>query len=405
MAHGDGFDVFFTENPKSLPTPMAAKATTAAQTTETKGNNTQQYEREDYNALKRIAPTAWFPYLRLSDDQSEIGFSTAGADPLRRHNYNLLFAYDTKNEWPIGYLDYIYDRWNPTLKLSFISQVFTEYDSNTLKAFRRNEQFTFEALWPFLHYERQWLLHAGVVTEHERDETRASWASPGNKERDELLGLALSYNSTHRYARAISPTNGQQFRLIAEDDDTLDSQYTGQIYTLDWRGFLGLGRQHVMAARGAMGWGTENPNPFELGGSYETFIPGSPVEAALAPTQQIFGRRHYPLRGYPTGFDELKGRRMALVEAEWRFPLTLVERGWMAPPVGLHQVHGALFYNAGEAWNRGTSIPTLRDGAGVEITSELVLGYWLPLDLRVGVARGFDEGGEDQVYAQLSGSF
>jgi hypothetical protein len=77
----------------------------------------------------------------------------------------------------------------------------------------------------------------------------------------------------------------------------------------------------------------------------------------------------------------------------------------MIPPIGIHQLHGALFYNWGEAWDIQNDIPALRRGAGVELTTELVLGYWLPLDFRAGYAKGFDLGGKEQVYVELGASF
>jgi hypothetical protein len=45
-------------------------------------------------------------------------------------------------------------------------------------------------------------------------------------------------------------------------------------------------------------------------------------------------------------------------------------------------------------------------GAGVELNTEIVIGYMFFVDLRVGYAHGFDETlGDDQVYLSVGGTF
>ena len=404
-AHGEGNDVYRLPMSQALSVPMPATVRASVAESE-KAPQTPDAKTEDYNALPRIMPTAWFPYLRLDDNYGEVGISTWGNDPLLRHTYGLLAVVDVKNEWLVGHVDYLYDRWNPTLKISLDRQALILENNNGLfNRFRNSDAITAEAIWPFLSYERRTTLHVGLVSETESDKTTPAGQSSFPVLRDRLLGAAVRYDSSRRYARAVSRSYGRQLRVVAEDDNALESDYSGQIYTLDWREFIDLPGQHVFAARLVAGWGTDAPRPFRLGGSLSNALPDDAVTTALLPAQATFGRRQYSLRGYPEGSADLRGRRMALIEAEWRFPITLVERGFMAPPIGLHQVHGSLFYTGGEAWDQDGDIPGLRQGAGAEITAEIVLGYWLPLDLRLGFAKGFDEGGEEQVYLGVGTSF
>jgi WD40-like Beta Propeller Repeat len=357
---------------------------------------------EPYNALSRITPTSWFPYFQFDDVRSEIGASTFGSDPLRRHIYNALLGYDTANQWLVGQANYIYDRWNPTLKFSVSRQMLAYVDnSGAVERYRNSETISAEAVWPFFQYQQQWLLHAGVVSETESDEKILSSFGPAQTFYDRIAGLAISYNSARSYVRSISPSYGRQLRLVVEDNDMLDSDFSGQVYTLDWRELIDLPGQHVLSARTVLGYGTDNPRAFRLGGTLETSVPPAP-QTASALTQNIFGQRRYPLHGYKEGRADLRGRRMALAELEWRFPIALIERGFMAPPIGLHQIYGKLIYNWGESWNQGSNVPSLRRGAGIEITGELVLGYWLPMNMRIGYAKGFDFGGEEQVYIEAA---
>lgn len=396
----NGYDLFqLNENASALPVISKITGTESR-------NQAPQYAPiqtatiEPYNALTRIVPTSWFPYFLFDDVRSEIGLTTFGADPLRRHIYNALLGYDTDNRWALGQLNYIYDRWNPTLKLSLNREILAYLDpADEVDRYRNSDTVSAEAIWPFFRYERQWLLHAGIVSESESDKKILSGSTPAATFYDQLAGLAISYNSAQNYARSISHSYGRRIRLVAEDNEILDSDYNGQVYTLDWQELIDLPGQHVVSTRAVLGWGTDNPRAFRLGGTLETSVAPVP-QAAGALTQNIFGHRRYPLHGYKEGRKDLRGRRMALIEAEWRFPIALIERGFMAPPIGLHQLHGKLIYNWGESWNQGSDVPALRRGAGIEFTAEVVLGYWLPMDLHIGYAKGFDLGGEEQTYIE-----
>ncbi|WP_455204307.1 hypothetical protein, partial [Kaarinaea lacus] len=126
------------------------------------------------------------------------------------------------------------------------------------------------------------------------------------------------------------------------------------------------------------------------------------------PTTAIFNKRDYALRGYETGLQRLRGRRMGLAELEWRFPIALVERGAMIPvfPTGIHNIYGKVFYNIGDAWEENLESSDLLSGAGVEFNTEFIFAYMGLLDVRLGYAHGFDSDvGEEQFYFYLGGTF
>ena len=159
--------------------------------------------------------------------------------------------------------------------------------------------------------------------------------------------------------------------------------------------------RHVLAARLVAGKGTDFPNPFRLGGHSDGFYVATPAASIGESTQQVFNKREYALRGYPEGLNKLTGRRMSLAELEWRFPIALLEKTLMAPPIGLQRLHGKLFYNVGDAWNDQTESADYLAGWGLEINAELILGYFIPINARLGYAQGLDDLGEDQVYLEV----
>ncbi|NOZ54038.1 MAG: hypothetical protein GXP08_13065 [Gammaproteobacteria bacterium] len=406
-----------TDAPPPLHRPVNTQQTVDTETQLTPFENLDSYKISTpksisaYSAIGKITPTTWFPLIEITEERSEIGFTTFGSDPLRWHQYSLFYGYDTDNRWSLGALSYRYDRWNPALKLFYQRDILTNLnDQNELIRFRNSDTLTSELIFPHLSRDRQWALHFGVSVEEESDKKRGIKTPPLKTVRDGLLGTAISFNSSKRYPRGISTENGQRFRAVVEDSEALenifgDNDFSGQVYTLDWRALISLGHKHVLAARLVWGWGTDSPNRFRLGGSSDGFFLSPPSVALSTSTTEVFNKRDYALRGYPEGLPNLIGRRMALTELEWRFPVYLLEKGIMAPPIGIHQFHGTLFYSAGNAWEKGNELSDLSHSAGVEINTELVLGYFIPLNLRLGYAHGFDEGGEDKTYLEVGFSF
>jgi hypothetical protein len=89
---------------------------------------------------------------------------------------------------------------------------------------------------------------------------------------------------------------------------------------------------------------------------------------------------------------------------EWRVPLRDIDRHGMVPPVGLNRIAVNLFLDVGDAWPRGADADYHR-GYGVELMTEARLGYFLPLQMRLGFARGDDEGGRSTAYLRVGRSF
>jgi outer membrane protein assembly factor BamA len=131
----------------------------------------------------------------------------------------------------------------------------------------------------------------------------------------------------------------------------------------------------------------------------------TPLPLDTAVVSSPFDQRRFALRGYDSGLPGLTGRRMYTAAAEWRFPIARTERGFMAPPVGLQQLYGTLFAEAGDAWNDGRHPDDIASGAGAEAHANVPLFYELLLHLRLGYAYGFADSGGSQAYLQLGASF
>lgn len=400
-----GFDVFTLENPVALPITTPNKQTVVSANHATTYAAAELGPVHDYEPWVGLQPRWWFPHLLLTRQRSEAGVVTAGTDALQRHSYAVDAAYDAKNRWGLGSMDYIYDRYWPILHLAVLRDVQFDLDGNDVVQHARMEDVALaQVILPFTSYADRWAIHAAALHDREKDRITAAGVTPSAGLKDDVLGVGLTYRSTERYIKSISRSDGRDVRLVAEDSDAIgQSDYTGRVYAVDWREFFALGGQHVLALRYVQGEGTDQPRPFRLGG-----IQGRNnallylFEGAADP---LFNVRKYTLRGYDEGHPELRGRRMQLGSLEYRFPIALIERGWMAPPLGIHQLSGSLFYEGGAAWQQDKP-DHYYTSAGIEFNAEIDVFYDVRIPMSIGFAKGFDKSiGSKQAYFRLQHNF
>lgn len=397
-----GYDIFridlgnTPDRHRILPQP-AAQATTPAQSAA--GSS---YPVAAYSPLQSVKPKWWFPYLVVTKRRSELGIFTGGGDALARHNYSLLAAADVKNHWFLGDVSYLYDRWYPAVRFHASRAAFDYLDDgDNIAGIRFSDMAAVETVFPLLSLESQWSLHAAMIYDQEHNARLFDKKFLVSPQTDSIAGLGLTYNSTHDYPLSVSSSDGRRIHFSYENSSVLRSDYSGGVTLLDWREYLDLPGQHVLALRALGGRGSDGARPFRLGGAA-----GEPAALPLTlPTEILFNQRRFSLRGYPEGMIDLRGTHVELFSAEWRFPIHRFEYGFMSPPIGVHQLHGNVFINAGEAWYTGEHKESLRRSAGMELHTDTVLGYWIVLDLRLGYAHGFDTGGENQVYLGIGASY
>lgn len=355
---------------------------------------------EDYSAWKSVYPRWWFPMLSVTEDSTEVGLISSGQDVLAVHRYSLVLQYDTDNKWPTGNVSYAYAN-----RLALGYQRSYEYYRNTdneLALSRKEDEAYMLFNWQLAKMESNTWLKLGVLSSRSDDVFVSSNLQPTGPRYDRLVGAAALYNNSKHYQRSISAADGRRLRLIAESSDFLESDYTGEVYTLDWREYISLGSQHVLAVRLLQGWGTDDPEPFRLGGENNNY---NVLDFITPQSEAVFGKREYALRGYAKGLAELSGRRVQLAGMEWRFPGQLLETGIMSPPLGLVQWSGSVFAETAAAYD-GRSADTYYSGAGIELHADINLFYGLTSRMRLGYARGLDEDiGDERMYFMLGASF
>lgn len=164
---------------------------------------------------------------------------------------------------------------------------------------------------------------------------------------------------------------------------------------------------HVLAMRGAAGvainlQGEQFLGNYQLGGNVgDGGFYVRPAEYRM-------------IRGYPFGAD--RGDAYWLAGAEYRFPIWRMDRGFGTVPAFFQVLHGAVFVDAGNAFNRVTSFVDVFDdslvGVGAELRFDTIILWAMPLDFRLGYAAGLTQTDiaiaptdRRAVYLQFGGSF
>jgi hypothetical protein len=317
-----------------------------------------------YSPAGTLLPRFWMPVAETDEDRLEVGAGTAGLDALGRHAYSstVRWADRARPDWDVSYA---YDRWRPTL---FVSAA----DDLTVWQSEDYRETSFEAglLVPFNTIRRRQWFYGSV---HGTREEYPSGVFQRNAVR-----LAYQLSTSRRYGYSISPEDGIVAGITSEVARTaLGSDADGQTFTADVRAYPRVGGQHrILALRAAWAGSFGDRDGRRVLGAGGTAAPGSTI---------AFGHDAIGLaRGFAT--DDIVGYRAAVVNVDYRVPLWNVERGIGRLPVFVRQFHAALFADAAHAWRETFRTAEVRTSTGAELSSDIVLGHYLPLTITGGIA-------------------
>jgi len=373
------------------------------------------YPVRPYDPLPTLRPHWWFPYANTDALGTTVGAITSGFDAAERHDYQAAawWAIDSKQPgWDVVYTNHtLY----PDLSLTTFRDVETASGAGPGYT-ERVVQGTASASFPFSQVERRHRVALQYELTHFAMNTPAL---NGDNPPDGLVAaasLSYVYSDARRFVRSISAEQGQRFALTARvAAKPLGSDFTfGQLtssyaryFRLPWRKD-GVPLHHVFATRlsGGVARGDfSERHLFSLGG----FDASDPVRSILNPVSAPVRI----LRGFRGG--AFFGEAFVLGTFEYRLPLLDIETGAWTLPVYLRRLHASVFSDVGEAWMpfddgpfRAVNHPfQLHAGAGAELRAEVVLGYVLPTDVRVGCAHGLESSTVSilDCYAALGGVF
>jgi len=356
-----------------------------------------------YSPASTIYPRFWLPWFGYSYESGTlVGAFTFGQDVIQRHQYTATVLYGPKNGRIWYGIDYFYDGMYPTLHLHAADNDVTYsgflQDARGAKDYvERDRTIGASLIVPLLKNASQHVLTVGYQRKEISNLTDLppwpGYSGPLPAQGDLVSGrLSYLYNSSRRYAFSISPEQGRTFEVGAERfDRSLGSDFEFTKYSADWHEYLNLPwKHHVLLVRAFGGTSTGQApaqGAYQLGGD-------NPGDIMLSLDDQTV-----TLRGYPTNV--LRGQKAALGSLEYRFPISLLEQGWDTKPFYYRKLHGAVFFEAGNAWDGTFHENDVRRSIGAEARLDMTLGYYLPLTIRFVFAKGLDQEGEAQAYVGL----
>lgn len=388
---------------------------------------------ETYNPLPTLVPRFWMPaYVQASNDNL-LGAWTANEDLLRHWFYSLSVYYGLDSEEPRVFTTLGYSRLkipallNPLVFGSFsrnLSSFGTASIGTSKNSIRSVDVFELResgriglasgsplsiGLVP-IDRDLDLGLSYQVGFEYERrsalDDSLILLAAQAGADPRPFTGRSLSgfftrlsLSEIKRSGGAISPEFGIQ--MILESDlyhEVLGGDYSTAIFSGDVRGYLPVPflDHHVLALR-VSGGTTQGDRPLT-----RAFVLGGSLGQGLI---TLSGSRLALLRGY--GESAFAGDHVASANAEYRLPLLRPRRGAWNLPIYLKTIHLAGFVDAGTAWDEGNDPMSdeIAVGVGAELVFDVILSYYLPTPVRVGVGRGLRVSEQTEFYVRLGRSF
>lgn len=211
------------------------------------------------------------------------------------------------------------------------------------------------------------------------------------------LRVGWAYSTLRRFAYDISASDGAYLGVsVGWSDPFLGSHYHS--VTASWVAStyvpMPWARNHVLALR--YGGGMSGGDPGRRSGFYVGGYPYASITDSLLNQSMLGG---VALRGYPA-FDR-GGTQLHLMQAEYRFPILRPQFGIATLPAYINRLYGLVFADYGDAFSTRFDLDTFRLGVGAELLLDFTLGYYIGFTMRAGIARGMNDNGTTQIYANL----
>jgi hypothetical protein len=221
-----------------------------------------------------------------------------------------------------------------------------------------------------------------------------------------LLHLGYHYSQSEASSYAISTERGFELGVGTDfADSVIGSETSLASFSATFTGYLSVpGLPHhvlAVALSGGTGGGTyPRRGLFSIGGYADI-----PLYDSFTNNLRQSGIR---LRGYEPG--QFSGNDYNLVNLEYRLPLWYADRGLSTLPGFLRTVSGAAFFDWGAAYDRLDLDDPLKDfheSVGAELWFELLFGYYISGNVRLGIAKGLDAEAPSgiQTYSVVSAAF
>lgn len=378
------------------------------------------WQISDYEPARWSMPLFFVPDLAILSAGTGFGGVIAGTDPIDRHYYQLGFSVAKaaqEADWrPSLSLSYTYGRLPINLSLTASYNEYLNANSRAVNGLaspfpERRFASRVGLSYPILSFDDALTLELGYTVDHRtyaagqpQDDYDPGAPDPREPELGwfNQLSLGISYNDLERYAYSISTSEGidvggnvsVQSPSLGSDYTSLSVSYYARLFKeAPWHD------RHVFTV-GMVGGFIETTfrgrRTYALGGQ----TPQNVLESLVfqTPTGGLV------VRGYDPYVQS--GNQYIWSNAEYRFPIWDLERGFSTVPLFFRQIKGRAFVDMGAAYDGYLADADLLTGVGAEVQLSMLVGYYLAGSLRLGYARGLDsELGRDDLYLLFGGGY
>jgi len=347
-------------------------------------------EERGYNLLTSLQPRIWAPFISFSDYQKQFGGTILGWDDLDQLEYTLLGWYDTVSRKPEGAISTFHRISTFKIGLGASSQVSaynTPPPDRDRGTFDEERKASIVIQRPFPGVFSSWV--PGIVAEWAR-----TWREDPNRSTRRVfdpeyrLGASLTHQNIERYQYSLGPEKGYRFNVEGRRFFVRSDRAWKGIAS--WQQFIRLFPEHsALDLKGTFGIA---PNPL-----------GNVPESAL----RVGGRGtlsdlDLSLRGYPLG--NFTTQRVALLQAEYRVPLSQIFRGFGTFPLFIRNLGLFGFYDGATMEEDDGKFSRVYSGVGGGLLLNSAVGYAFPLQVRLEYARGLNknQNGQDVFSLQIN---
>ena len=382
----DGYDLFALPWSASRLEPAPALPLAPAAPATAQPEHTAQPARTDdavvtappYRPWPTLAPRFWVPIIETDGDDTVVGATTAGFDALGRHAYTLSAGWAIPRNRADVQLDYAYTRWWPVL-FAGVSDDTDSWRAGTV----RSRDLTAGVLLPWRRVRSASSVLAAFNASSDDFDCSACAEPVATVRRRQAGRLGAAVSNARGFGYSISAEQGGAANVITEFARGTGGGSASSV-AAELRGYQRVFPRHgVVAVRlaGAISRGDAHVRrEFSAAGS------------AAQPGGYDIGLDAIGLlRGF--GADDLSGRKAAVANLDYRFPIAWPQRGLGTWPVFLRAVHGAVFADAAHAWDDGFERGDVRHALGGELSVDMVFGGSFPVTVAAGGAWRHDPAG------------
>jgi hypothetical protein len=250
------------------------------------------------------------------------------------------------------------------------------------------------ALFPVQRVRWSTTVFAGVHAARDAFDCPACEPAAGGIVRRGDMQLGWYFSTAKAYGYSISTEEGSVVSLTSEFTRRgLGADGDATATTADVRRYIRAFPRHGVVALRAAGATTWGDRPVRR-------VFNAAASGPQSPGFDFGSGAIGLLRGFDAS--DLFGYHAAVVNIDYRFPLAWPQRGFGTVPMLLRSVHGAVFADFGNAWDRSFRTGDVRRSFGAELSADTVLGYAVPLTLTAGAAWRDDPSGRRRGWAAFA---